>query len=139
MNDNVAATQEIFRIWNTREFDALIPLVTEDIEWAPATMAAVEGGGFRGTEELRRFFDEWDKAWAKWEVEPSEVREHGDSVLILGRVHAEGRGSGMVLDQDVGYVFRFRNGLLAWGATYFDQDEARAAAREGVREEGATA
>ena len=139
MSGNLEATQRIFAIWNTRDFEALIPFLTEDIEWAPATMAAVEGGSFHGTEGMRQFFDEWDKAWAKWEVETSEMKELGDRVLVLGRVHAEGRGSGMVLDQDVGYVFRFRDGLLAWGSTYFDQDEARAAAAEGAREEGATA
>ena len=136
---NLEATQNIFAIWNTRDFESLIPLVTEDVEWAPATMAAVEGGSYRGSEALREFFDDWDKTWAKWEVEPSEIREFGDRVLVLGRVHAEGRASGTTLDQDVGYVFRFRDGLLAAGATYFDQDEARSVAREGAREEGAKA
>ena len=136
---NVAATRNIFAIWNTREFEALIPLVADDVEWEPATMAAVEGGSYRGIEGLRQFFDEWDKAWTKWEVEPAEVQDLGDRVLVLGHVQAEARGSGLPLDQQVGYLFRFRDGLLAWGATFFDHDSARAAAREGAREEGATA
>jgi ketosteroid isomerase-like protein len=127
---NLAATQNLFRIWNSREFEALIPFVTQDIEWTPATMKAVEGGSFHGVDGLRRFFDEWDKAWTTWEVDPQEVRELGSQVLVLGHVRAEGRGSGLVLDQPVAYLFEFRDGLLARGQTFFDHDEAVAAASE---------
>ena len=93
-------------------------------------MSAVEGGSYRGSEDMRRFFDEWDRTWATWEVEPSEVKEVGDHVLILGRVHAKGRGSEIELDQPVAYVFQFRDGLLAYGATFFDRAEARRAIDE---------
>jgi ketosteroid isomerase-like protein len=130
MSENVEATQNLFRIWNTREFEALIPFVTEDVVWKPATMEAVEGGSFEGVQGLRQFFDEWDKTWRVWEVEPREIREVDDRVLVLGHVHAEGRESGLALDQPAAYLFEFRDGLLARGATYFDHDEAIAAAEE---------
>jgi ketosteroid isomerase-like protein len=93
-------------------------------------MAAVEGDSFKGIDGMRRFFDEWDKTWAKWEVEPSDIRELGDLVLILGHVSGEGRGSGLQLDQPVAYLFQFRDGLLAYGATFFNHDDAERAARE---------
>jgi hypothetical protein len=93
-------------------------------------MAAVEGESFKGIDGMRRFFDEWDKTWAKWEVEPSDIRELGDLVLILGHVSGEGRGSGLQLDQPVAYLFQFRDGLLAYGATFFNHDDAECAARE---------
>jgi ketosteroid isomerase-like protein len=125
---NVAATQNLFRIWNTRDFEALLPFVADDIEWRPATMSAVEGGSFHGTEGMREFFDEWDKTWRLWEVEPCEVRDLGEQVLVLGHVHAAARGSGLELDQPVAYLFEFRDGLLQRGATFFDHDEAVAAA-----------
>ena len=129
---NLAATEKLFEIWNSREFEDLIPRVTHEIEWVPATMTAVEGegGSYHGREELRSFFEEWDHAWRVWEVEVDETEELGDHVLILGAVHAEARGSGMELDQPVAYLFEFDDGLLARGATFFDHDEARDAARE---------
>jgi len=129
MADNVAATQNLFRIWNSRDFESLIPFVTDDIEWVPATMSAVEGGSFHGVAELREFFDEWAHTWTKWEIEPHDVRDLDEQVLVLGHVRAEGRGSGLRLDQPVAYLFEFRDGLLARGTTFFDQDEARDAAR----------
>lgn len=135
---NLEATQNLFAIWNTRDFEALIPFVTEDIEWVPATMAAVEGNSFNGINGLRRFFDEWDKTWAKWEVEPSDIREMGDHVLIIGRVKGEGRASGLELDQPVAYLFEFRDGLLAYGATFFDHGEAEAVARDRANHEAHT-
>jgi ketosteroid isomerase-like protein len=129
---NLAAMQNLFAIWNSREFEDLIPCVTADVEWVPATMVAVEGEGgtYHGTEDLRSFFEEWDHAWRLWEVEVDETEEHGDHVLVLGHVHAEARGSGMELDQPVAYLFEFHDGLLARGATFFDHDEAREATRE---------
>ena len=95
-------------------------------------MAAVEGGSFKGVDGMRRFFDEWDKTWVKWEVEPSDIRTMGDLVLILGRVNGEGRASGLALDQPVAYLFEFRDGLLSYGATFFDHAEAEDAAKERV-------
>jgi ketosteroid isomerase-like protein len=136
MLGNVEATQNLFRIWNTREFEALIPFVTEDVVWRPATMTAVEGGSFEGVDGLRQFFDEWDRTWRVWEVEPREIREVGNHVLVLGHVHAEGRESGLALDQPAAYLFEFRDGLLARGTTYFDLDEAIAAAEERNGAEG---
>ena len=127
---NLAATRNLFEIWNSREFEDLIPCVTADVEWRPATMTAVEGGSYHGTDDLRSFFEEWDHAWRLWEVEPEETEELGDQVLVLGHVHAEARGSGMELDQPVAYLFEFDDGLLARGATFFDHDEAREAARQ---------
>jgi ketosteroid isomerase-like protein len=132
---NLAATQNLFRIWNSRDFEALIPFVTDDVEWRPATMSAVEGGSFTGAEGMRRFFDEWDQTWKLWEVEPAEVRDLGSQVLVLGHVHAEGRGSGLTLDQEVAYLFEFRDGLLARGATFFSHDEGIAAAASGGHDE----
>ncbi|MDQ2675704.1 MAG: nuclear transport factor 2 family protein, partial [Actinomycetota bacterium] len=117
-------------VWNSRDFEGLIPLVTDDIEWAPATMSAVEGGSYRGVAELREFFAEWDRTWATWEVEPAEIEELADHVLVLGHVHAKGRGSEIELNQPVAYLFEFRGGLLAYGATFFDHAEAKAAARD---------
>ena len=127
---NLGLTQNLFAIWNERDFEGLIPLVAHDVQWVPATMSAVEGGSYDGVDELREFFAEWDSTWALWEVEPAEVKELGDHVLVLGHVRAEGRGSGLELDQPVAYLFEFRDGLLAYGATFFDHAEAQAAARD---------
>ncbi len=126
---NLGLTQNLFAIWNTRDFEGLIPLVADDLEWVPQTMSAVEGSSFRGVDGLREFFGEWDSTWATWEVEPNEVKDLGDHVLVLGKVHAEARSSGLELDQPVAYLFEFREGLLAYGATFFDHNEARNAAR----------
>ena len=130
MSGNLARTQELFRIWNAREFDDLLDHVAEDIEWIPATMTAVEGGSYRGREELSRFFAEWAATWKTWEVRDPEMREIDAQVLVLGHVYAEGAGSGVTLDQPVAYLFEFRDGLLARGQTFFDQGEAEATARE---------
>ena len=130
MSDRLARTQDLFRIWNSGDVEALVPHLTEDFEWVPATIRAVEGGSFHGVDGFRTFFEEWGRTWESWQVEPTGVQEVGPQVLVLGHVHAKGRGSGLELDQPVAYLFEFaEDGRLKRGATFFDHEEAKEEAR----------
>ena len=123
--NNVERTVEVLDAWNTGDLDALLSQIRDDYFWRPATMANVEGGDFHGREGFARFVEQWRETW---DVEVGEIREVGERVIVLGQVHARGRGSGLELDSPVAYVFEFRDGSLAGGSSYFDHDEALAAA-----------
>jgi ketosteroid isomerase-like protein len=126
---NVEAVETIFEAWNRGDFEGVIAGTAEDFEWIPVTVSTIEGEtAFRGREGFRRFFEQWGNTWETWDVQLQECRELGDRVVALGRVHARGRGSGVELDQPAAYVFDFRGGELARGESFFDQDEALAAA-----------
>ena len=63
-----------------------------------------------------------------WNLEAEEIRDFGDQVLVLTRVRAKGRGSGLELDQPLAHLFEFRAGLVCRAETFLDRDEAAAAA-----------
>ncbi len=125
---NAARTGELLAAWNRGDLEALLAGIHDDILWRPATMANVEGDDFRGRDGFTRFVEQWRETWETWDVEVEEIKDLDDRVVVLGHVHARGRGSGLELDSPVAYVFEFVDELLARGSSYFDHDEALAAA-----------
>ena len=68
-----------------------------------------------------------DENFETWEILIDECRERGDTVLVLGGVHARGRGSGIELEQEIGWVYEFRDGKMIRLHTYYDREQAIAA------------
>jgi ketosteroid isomerase-like protein len=129
---DIDSVRQIFDAWNRGDFDEVIEWTSEDFVWVPVTLATVEGEeGFQGRDGFRRFFEQWGETWETWEVGLRECREVGDRIVALGHVRAKGRGSGVELDRPVAYVFEFRDGLVERGQSFFDHEEALAAAERG--------
>lgn len=83
-------------------------------------------GIFKGHEGFLKMAELWYEAWEEWTYDVTEVRAVGERhVVARVRVGGRGRGSGIELDQEVGYVVEIDdNGL----ASYLEitQDEERA-------------
>lgn len=86
--------------WNRRDLDGWLDQAAPDVEWIPASPAAVEHSVCRGHEEVRQAFTAIWETWEEFRFEETEIRDLGDSLLWLGRVHARGRASHVELDQD---------------------------------------
>jgi ketosteroid isomerase-like protein len=82
---------------------------------------------YHGHEGLRRWWANVDATFEEFEASIDEVRDEGDVVLALGRLRARFR-SGITLDTEVGWVFRFSNGLAVWGRAYQSHADALQAA-----------
>jgi ketosteroid isomerase-like protein len=89
----------------------------------------VEGTGriYKGQAEVRRFWDEWHALWTV-DIDFSEVRDLGDSVLALAEFRAKGKGSGAEVEQSIGYLFEFENGLIRRARAFLSPEEALEAA-----------
>jgi ketosteroid isomerase-like protein len=127
-SENVRVVGEVLEAWNRQDIDTVLTRVSDDLKWAPATIATLEGRSFRGKDGFREFAREWGETWETFDVDLHEIREEGDVVIVLGHVHASARGSGLELDNPVAYVFQLRDGLLSRGQSFLDHDEALAAA-----------
>jgi ketosteroid isomerase-like protein len=120
----IDVVRDLLDEWNRGDVDALLARTTEDFEWHPVLVASVEGGAYRGHDGFREFLSEWTSTWNSWNLEAEEMREFGDQVLVLTRVRAEGRGSGVELDQSLAHLFEFRGGLICRAETFLDRDKA---------------
>jgi len=77
------------------------------------TANALNPGMFEGQEGLRTMEADVAEAWAEFRMEPQEVIERGDVVVVLVAVAAVGRESGVEMNDSTALVFRLRDGLIS--------------------------
>jgi ketosteroid isomerase-like protein len=128
---NVETLKRAIEAYNRGDIEPMLESSHPEVEWYPFT-AQVEGDeAYHGHEGLRRWWANVDAAFEEFEATVDEVRDLDDTALALGRLHARFR-SGVTLDTEIGWVFRFRDGLGVWGRAYQSHTDAIEAA--GLRE-----
>ena len=133
--ENVEVLRQGIRALNARDRGALARIMCEDAEWRPALTAGghLEGAVYRGVDGIARYFDdldaEFDNTYVKIEsLEPID----GDRVFFRGRVHAQGKASGMNLDVPIWAVWELRERKIQRGIAFLNEAEALEAV--GLRE-----
>jgi ketosteroid isomerase-like protein len=104
------------------------PSESANPSWFPAMGVAVEGGSFRGSEGVEKYFEELRDTWEEIRLVGKESRDLGDRVLLLMRIEGRGRGSGVPVDAPFGVVIDFRDGKISRTRSYLDHGEALRAA-----------
>ena len=100
-----------------------------DYEWCPAVVGGLEENSYRGPEGVRRYYEERDEAFEDNRVDLVSFREVAKDVLALHvRSTAKGRASGARIDEEVGLVYRMRDGRILKARAYTSYAEALAAA-----------
>ena len=69
-----------------------------------------EQGVYHGHEGFVRWLRDWDAPWAEWKLEPEEFLDAGDRVVVVVRLKATGRESGVELVRRDGLVYEARDG-----------------------------
>jgi uncharacterized protein len=98
-------------------------MLDPEVEWIidPTGLLA---GTYRGQDGVKEFFERLRESFDETHVEIDDLIDAGDSVVALGRFRARGIGSGMTVEQPVGWVYQVRNGRMVRGRAYFRQVEA---------------
>jgi ketosteroid isomerase-like protein len=130
---NVEMVEAAFRAWNRGDREGWLAPAHPEVEWSSAVIREMEGAetAYRGRVEMARFWDEWHTLW-NLEIDLSDVRDLGDTVLALGRIRSMGKASGAQAEQAIGYVFEFEDGLMRNARAYLSPEEALEAV--GLRE-----
>jgi ketosteroid isomerase-like protein len=71
-----------------------------------------------------RWLEEWGAAWAEWSIEPEEFLDADDQVVLVFRMHATGRGSGVELERRDAIVYTFRAGKIVRLDYYNKREQA---------------
>jgi ketosteroid isomerase-like protein len=104
---------------------AMIDACDPEIEWVPLE---AEGKIFHGRRGIVRILQEWYQAMVDWSVEPEEILDGGASLLMIARIRARGRASGIPVEQHGQAVFRMRAGRVLRCEEFGDLAAAREAA-----------
>jgi ketosteroid isomerase-like protein len=116
-----------YAAYNRGEVEAVLDLLHPDVEWIPPP-SSIDPHPRRGRDAVRQYlapnFFESQKA------EPIEILEEGDRILVIARVRARGRGSGIEIDGTSFHLWTVAEGRATRFAAFGDRDEALAAFRE---------
>jgi ketosteroid isomerase-like protein len=126
--------QRSYEIVNRRDFDLALAGQHPDvlIRWRgdPAAGIAPDlvGREFRGHEGFRRAWNVWLEPFGDLQVEPNEVTDLGDRLLIGIRSAGRGSASGALVKQRGFTLYTFRDGLVASQEFFVDREQAEQAA-----------
>lgn len=121
-----AVIREATEAFNRHDVEAVLACVTEDVEWKRIDGLPDDSGVIRGHEAVREFMRPEVFEWMR--VEPRELAEAGDTVLMHVRVAALGAASGVKLEVDAYAVYEFEGALVRRVENYSNRAAAEAAA-----------
>jgi ketosteroid isomerase-like protein len=116
--DLIRSTLEAFLADGALAWD----LMHEDVEIQDHDI--VELGYYTGYDGFARWLEEWGEPWADWNLVPEEYLESGDCVVVIARLRATGRESGIVVERRDALVYAFRGEKVGRIDYYNDPDEA---------------
>jgi ketosteroid isomerase-like protein len=127
--ENVEVVRRLIDGWKGGDREAWLALSHPDVEWSSAILRQVEGGEAvrRGRTELGQFWDEWHALWDV-DIEVSELRDLGDTVLALAQLRTRGKSSGAEVERSIGYTFEFEDARVRRARAYPSPEEALEAA-----------
>lgn len=107
-----------------RDLPRLLELTDPDVEWRPFATGLLEEGVYRGHDGIREYVHDLDEAWDVLRAEVDDGLTVGAVVLLVGRLHYRGRGSGVETSSRAGWVIRFREGRLVSMRAFRDPEQA---------------
>ena len=120
---NRELVEEILRRMNSRDL-RVEDLCHPEIEWR--WPESTPGSSlYRGHEAVHRGLEQWAESWESLAMDPYEVLEDGDYLLVLMTYRMRGAGSGVYLEAPVAHLHQFEDGLLRRWWMFGDAEKAR--------------
>jgi uncharacterized protein len=120
---NVELAREVLATLGTRDASRLIALSDPEVEWH-SFFALSERGVYRGHEGTRRYMSDLADAWEIGAAEVDDALGVGDVVVLVGRIHYRGRGSGVESASSAGWMLKFRHGKALCFRAFRDPAQA---------------
>jgi uncharacterized protein len=106
---NVEIVRRMIGLANRGDVEELGALLALDIECFPASDQP-ESASFRGREAFMEYAQGWLEVIDRYVIEPSEYLDLGEYVVVVARIAARGRGSGVEITDSEAWLYRFRDG-----------------------------
>jgi ketosteroid isomerase-like protein len=118
--------EAVYVAFAERDVESVIARLHPDVEFTAVTGdQAGRSGPYRGHDGMRQYFRDVAEVWDELRVVPSEFRQSGDTILVTGRVSA--RSPARIVAGSTGWIWRLRDGLVAYARVYPSAAEAMAA------------
>jgi ketosteroid isomerase-like protein len=130
--EHAEVVRKNFEAFNGRDIDAWLTQWHPEGEWYPAMSSHFDGESHRGHAALRRLAEDYCETWVALTLTAEGITEVGARLLVLGRVRARGKGSGVEIERPWAWIVEFRGDKIIRLRAYLDQAEALKAV--GLRE-----
>jgi ketosteroid isomerase-like protein len=109
--ENVEIVRELFSYWGRGDWRSGGELLDPNWELVFSAGWFVDPGSYRAT-EASRALKEFLGSWDDFHTESEEIIDAGAEVVVLHRIRARGRASGVEVDDQVGSVFTLGDGKV---------------------------
>lgn len=99
-------------------------LADSEIEWRSFFAELGEGGVYRGHDGTRRYLSDLDEAWEIARADVDDELAVGDVVVLIGRIHYRGKGSGIETESPAGWMLKFRRGKVVCFRAFREPEQA---------------
>jgi ketosteroid isomerase-like protein len=124
---NAEIVRDAFDWWN-EDRESFIEIVDPEVEISVASSEVTGGVPFMGHEGYRRWIATMEESFEVWELRPVRFEECSGTVVVLGTMRLRGRGSGLELEQEMGWLVDLRDGKLLRLRSFLTHAEALGAA-----------
>lgn len=116
--------RRVFEAINERDVDAMLAAYHPDADLSTLTSELVQGNAYRGHSGIREYFSSFTDVWEELHLEPEDIRDLGDRILVVGRWSSRGKESGAEVESSAAWVFAVRDGRIVFTRAYRDAEEA---------------
>jgi ketosteroid isomerase-like protein len=121
--ENVEIIGEAWRATNHGDVDALLGVLTDDVDLRPPSHR-LDGIAFRGHTGVRAWMERMKETWSKLEGSPHEVASAGEHLVMAVDTRSIGHESGVPINQRAFVVYTMREGKIAAIIAYASEREA---------------
>jgi ketosteroid isomerase-like protein len=114
-----------------RDAEQLVGLADPEVEWH-SFFALSEGGVYRGHDGTRRYMRDLSDAFEIGRADVDDALEVGNVVVLVGRIHYRGKGSGVESESPAGWMLKFRRDKVVCFRAFREPEQALEAV--GLRE-----
>ncbi len=120
--DNVATVRRLYEAFAAGDVDAIITLMSPDIEWVEAeNFPYADNNPYRGPEAvLTGVFGRLGTEWQGFGAHPEEYIDGGDTVVVLGRYSGTCAATGKAMAPQMAHVLRVVDGRITSFRQYVD-------------------
>jgi ketosteroid isomerase-like protein len=99
-------------------------LSSPDVEWQSFFAQLQEGGVYRGHDGIRQYVRDLGEAFEVMQLKIDDTLAVGAVVLVVGRLHYRGKGSGAETESLAGYMVKVRRGRAVLLRAFREPEQA---------------
>ena len=114
------------------DLDVAFEACDPEIEWQETPGLGPDAATYRGVAAAREAVSKWFGMWSEYEAEVRRYVDAGDSVVVLILERGRGKGSGAVVERELGQIHTLHDGKIVRTRLFGSWNEALEA--PGVRD-----